>query len=124
MITTALYGVNKTADNKILLGGIFRMYIEQGFPIADSLKFVLENSATFQFCVEEFIFNALAELWDDTKIINTLSEAYRDSGLEQPPYDLNILVKTIIWNSWNKTESFERLGKRQIEKYRTEGFEL
>lgn len=115
MKTDILYVMN-VSNNKKVIGGLFRLSDTNGIPLADSLKELKEKDLIFS--AEDYIFDALSALWIDEKIAQTLSEAYRDSGLEKPEYNILTMIKMVILRHWNKKESFQELGKRMIMEYR------
>lgn len=123
MITDTLYGIGHQGDGKILVGGVFRMYIERGFPIADSIKLILDTP-NLSYSSMDIIFDALGEGWDDIKITNLLYEAYRDANIPQPPYPIEKMIMGTIMQNWNKSEPFDELGKRMVRKYRQSGFSV
>jgi hypothetical protein len=117
MKTETLYKTGFTEDNKLLIGGVLRMYTERGLPVADSIKEILESDC--RFCMIDYIFDALGEDWDDEKIASSLYEAYRDAGIGCPPYDLVAVIEKVIIKEWDEKESFKALGKRMIKQFRT-----
>lgn len=71
-----------TLNNAPVFGEAFLESDTHGFPLSEYFKMALIKNGTV--CIPEYIADSLIHLWDDSKIITKLDEAFLDADLIPP----------------------------------------
>lgn len=66
-------------NNAPVFGEAFLESDTHGFPLSEYFKMALTKNGIV--CIPEYIADALIHLWDDSKIITKLDEAFFDAGI-------------------------------------------